>query len=250
MFQSDSKDSIANGFDQSVIQITDHLDQILARVTQASIRSGRSVDDIRIVAVSKSQPVEAIRQIVDAGIHDIGESYVAEALAKQAQLEDAPITWHFIGHIQANKTRSIAEHFAWVHSVDRARIAQRLSDQRPHHAPPLNVLIQVNISNEPQKSGVPPGEAEALARVIASLPRLRLRGLMAIPAPEEDAARTRASFERVHGLALELATKGLNMDTLSMGMSGDFEEAIAAGSNCVRIGTALFGPRERTAMQP
>ena len=180
-------------------------------------------------------------------MHDIGESYVAEALEKQAALADLPITWHFIGRVQANKTRSIAEHFAWVHSIDRARIAQRLNDQRPQHAPPLNVLIQVNVSREPQKAGVSPSEVEELARFVAALPRLRLRGLMALPAGDADAAGARAAFARVRRLADDLLTRGLPVDTLSMGMSGDFEEAIEAGSNCVRIGTALFGPRMREA---
>jgi pyridoxal phosphate enzyme (YggS family) len=247
MFRSDLKDSIANRFDQSVIQITDHLDQIRARVTQALIRAGRAEDSVKIIAVSKAQPVDAIRQIVDAGVHDIGESYVAEALEKQSALAGLAITWHFIGRIQANKTRSIAEHFAWVHSVDRRRIAQRLNEQRPHDAPPLNVLIQVNVSGEPQKAGVAVDQVEDLARFVCELPRLRLRGLMAIPAGDADAAGASADFLRMRRLADEIVTHGLPIDTLSMGMSGDFEEAIAAGSNCVRIGTALFGPREHAA---
>jgi pyridoxal phosphate enzyme (YggS family) len=250
MFQSGLKDSIANRFDQSVIQITDHLDQIRARVTQGSIQAGRGQSDVTIVAVSKSQPVAAIREVVEAGIRDIGESYVAEALEKQSALSDLPITWHFIGRIQANKTRSIAEHFSWVHSVDRARIAQRLNDQRPHFAPPLNVLIQVNVSAEPQKAGARVDEVEALARYISSLPRLRLRGLMAIPAGNSNPRETSAAFVRMRELADSLKARGFDIDTLSMGMSGDFEAAIAAGSNCVRIGTALFGTRTHSAAPP
>jgi pyridoxal phosphate enzyme (YggS family) len=226
-----------------VIQITDHLGQIRARVTQALIRCGRSGEEVTIVAVSKQQPVERIRELFSKGITNFGESYADEAIAKVDQLSDLEITWHFIGRIQANKTRRIAEHFDWVHSVDRLRVAQRLSEQRPWHAEALNVLIQVNPLKEPQKGGADPEEALDLARAIADFPRLRYRGLMAIPPAGIGHADLLEFYGRVRALGDALAAGGYAGDTFSMGMSRDFEAAIAAGSNCVRIGTALFGPR-------
>lgn len=193
------------------------------------------------MAVSKTRPAPAIREAYAAGVADIGENYLQEALAKMAELSDLPLTWHFIGPIQSNKTRAIAEHFHWVHSVDRLKIAQRLSAQRPADAPPLNICLQVNISGEHSKSGVSPAELPELARAVAELPRLRLRGLMAIPAPAATRAERRAPLralrEAMAGLALPL-------DTLSMGMSDDLDEAIAEGATLVRIGTALFGARD------
>jgi pyridoxal phosphate enzyme (YggS family) len=228
-----------------VIQITDHLRQIRARVTQALNNAGRSSDEVTIVAVSKQQPAELIRALFANGITNFGESYADEALAKIAELEDLEITWHFIGRIQANKTRRIAERFEWVHSLDRVRIAQRLNDQRPWHAEPLNVLIQVNLTDELQKGGVAREDAADLAHAISRLPRLRFRGLMGIPPAGLDERALFGFYGSMKALSEELANGGYAGDTLSMGMSRDFEIAIAAGSNCVRIGTALFGPRSR-----
>lgn len=193
-----------------------------------------------IVAVSKQKDAAAIAAVHDSGIENFGESYVQEALPKMSALADRGLTWHFIGKLQANKTRAVAEHFAWVHTVDRLRIAERLSEQRPRHAPPLNVLVQVNQGGEEQKGGVPPHEVEQLARSIAELPRLRLRGLMTIPPHGVPAS---AHFAELAALQRDLVAKGFALDTLSMGMSADFEAAIAAGATFVRIGTAIFGSR-------
>lgn len=196
---------------------------------------------VGLLAVSKTQPAAAIRDAFAAGLRDFGENYLQEALDKQAELDDLPLTWHFIGPIQSNKTKAIAEHFDWVHSVNRLKIAQRLSDQRPEALPPLNICLQVNVSGEASKSGCAPQEVQQLARAITALPRLRLRGLMCIPAPSEDPAEQRAAFARLRQLRDELA---LDLDTLSMGMSQDLEAAIAEGATWVRIGTALFGARD------
>ncbi len=201
----------------------------------------RDPASVGLLAVSKTQPAAAIRDAFAAGLRDFGENYLQEALDKQAELDDLPLTWHFIGPIQSNKTKAIAEHFDWVHSVDRLKIAQRLSDQRPATLPPLNVCLQVNVSGEASKSGCAPQEVQQLARAITALPRLRLRGLMCIPAPSEDPAEQRAAFARLRQLRDELA---LDLDTLSMGMSQDLEAAIAEGATWVRIGTALFGARD------
>jgi PLP dependent protein len=220
-----------------VTQITDHLADILERVARASGASQRSV---MIVAVSKQQPVAVIREAFGAGQRHFGESYVQEAAAKMAALADLPITWHYVGRIQTNKTREIAERFHWVHTVDRDKTAARLNAQRPYFAPPLNVLIQVNQAGEPQKGGVRPADAASLARAIEQLPRLQLRGLMTIPPAGPDAHEW---FTRLAALQAELVGQGLPLDTLSMGMSADFEAAIAAGSNCVRVGTGIFGAR-------
>ena len=196
-----------------------------------------------IVAVSKQQSTDAIQRAYRAGQRDFGESYVQEAEPKLAALAELDIVWHFIGRIQGNKTRFIAEHFHWVHTVDRERIARRLAEQRPYHAPPLNVLIQVNLAGEPQKGGVAPEEVEPLADFVARFDRLALRGLMTIPPAGLPADEAQAHFERLAALNARLAARGLPVDTLSMGMSDDFEIAIAAGSTCVRIGTAIFGER-------
>jgi hypothetical protein len=168
---------------------------------------------------------------------------LSEALEKMAALGDLPLEWHFIGPVQSNKTRPIAEHFAWVHSVDREKIARRLSDQRPAGLPPLQVCLEVNVSGEATKAGVAPTELEPLARQVAGLPGLRLRGLMAVPAPEEDFDRQRVGFRRLRGLFEDLRARGLDLDTLSMGMTADLEAAVAEGSTLVRVGTAIFGPR-------
>ncbi len=198
---------------------------------------------ITLLAVSKAQPASAIRAAAAEGLCDFGESYLSEALEKLDALEALPLTWHFIGRVQANKTRPIAERFQWVHGVDRLHIAQRLSAQRPVHAPPLNVCIQVNLAGEPGKAGVPPAELAGLAAAIGPLPRLRLRGLMCIPPVETDPPRQRGWFAGLRELQEALNAQGAGLDTLSMGMSGDFESAILEGSTVVRIGTALFGPR-------
>ncbi len=201
----------------------------------------RDAATVGLLAVSKTQPAAAIREAFAAGLRDFGENYLQEALDKQVELDDLPLIWHFIGPIQSNKTKAIAEHFDWVHSVDRLKIAQRLSDQRPATLPPLNICLQVNVSGEASKSGCTPQELGPLAEAVAAMPQLRLRGLMCIPAPTEDPAEQRAAFARLRLLRDELA---LDLDTLSMGMSQDLEAAIAEGATWVRIGTALFGARD------
>ncbi|HLF10208.1 MAG TPA: YggS family pyridoxal phosphate-dependent enzyme [Gammaproteobacteria bacterium] len=228
-------------------QITDHLADIRERVARAAQQAGRATDSVMIVAVSKQQSAQTIMAAFHAGQKHFGESYVQEAIPKMDALEKLNLTWHFIGRMQANKTRAVAERFQWVHTVDRDRIAARLSEQRPYFAPPLNVLIQVNLGAEPQKGGVSEAEAAALAQTIQALPRLTLRGLMTIPPQLSTAAETQSLFRRLAALRVHLAAGGIAMDTLSMGMSVDFESAIAAGSTCVRIGTAIFGPRAATA---
>jgi hypothetical protein len=196
-----------------------------------------------LVAVTKGKTAESIRLAAMAGVTDFGENYLKEALPKLQQVKDLELVWHFIGQIQANKTRPIAEGFAWVHSIDRLRLAQRLSEQRPFHAPPLNACIQVKLAEEPGKGGVTPDALRALAAAIAPLPRLRLRGLMCVPPPLEDKLAERAMFARLRGLLQQLNAGGFELDTLSMGMSADYESAIAEGATLVRIGTALFGAR-------
>jgi len=205
------------------------------------MRCGRSPDSVTIVAVSKQQPRSAIDAALRGGISNFGESYLQEALPKIAALGAAPITWHFVGRMQANKTRQVAETFAWVHTVDRLKIAERLSEQRSPFAPPLNVLIQVNQGSEPQKNGARPEELTDLAHAIAALPRLKLRGLMTLP-PQDGAPRQ--WFAQLAALRSQLENDGIALDSLSMGMSGDFEDAIAAGATHVRIGTAIFGSRD------
>ncbi len=223
--------------------IAHHLDEVRRRIAGAEARFGRARGAVQLVAVSKTVPVDAIRAAVRAGQARFGESYVQEALTKIRQLTDLALEWHFIGPIQSNKTREIAEHFDWVHGVDRLKIAQRLNDQRPVERAPLNVCIQVNISGEASKSGVAVAELESLAREVAALPRLKLRGVMGIPAPETDFERQRAACARLRAAAERLCGGGLDIDTLSMGMSGDLEAAIAEGATLVRIGTAIFGAR-------
>jgi pyridoxal phosphate enzyme (YggS family) len=217
------------------------------RITKAARAAGRPPEAIRLVAVSKTFGPDAIAEALDAGQHAFGENYVQEALAKIESLRtraDTAPEWHFIGPIQSNKTRAIAEHFDWVQSVDRVKIAQRLSEQRPASLPALNLLLQVNISGEATKSGASPDRAAELAAAIAALPRVQLRGLMAIPEPEHDVGRQRAAFAALRRLFEAIVAQGVPVDTLSMGMSGDFEAAIAEGSTMVRIGTAIFGERE------
>lgn len=199
----------------------------------------------QLLAVSKKHPATAIAKLYHAGQRAFGESYVQEALAKQQQLADLALEWHFIGPVQSNKARDIANHFAWVHSVDRLKIAQRLNDQRDPALGPLNICVQVNLDDEDSKSGVSPAELLPLCQHIAAMPNLRLRGLMCIPQWQEDFSAQRASFARLRQLQEQLISAGMGpLDTLSMGMSSDFAAAIAEGSTIVRIGTALFGPRE------
>lgn len=220
--------------------ITERLAQIVERVARAATRSGRDPSDVTIVAVSKGQPAAAIAAAHAAGVRHFGENYVQEAVPKMDLVAELPITWHFIGKLQANKTRLVAERFAWVHTVDRARIAERLNEQRPPHAEPLNVLIQVNQGGEAQKGGAPPAKVAELARAVAGLPRLKLRGLMTLPPQSGSPTEWFAELEE---LRARLVRDGIALDTLSMGMSADYEQAIAAGATLVRIGTAIFGRR-------
>ena len=221
--------------------IADNILQVGSRIQTATQAAHRPENSVQLLAVSKTKPAEALREAYAAGLRDFGENYLQEALGKQLELADLPLIWHFIGPIQSNKTRAIAEHFDWVHSVDRLKIAQRLSEQRPAELPPLNICIQVNVSGEASKSGCTPADLPALAEAINALPRLKLRGLMAIPEPTEDRAEQDAAFAAVQKLQASL---DLPLDTLSMGMSHDLESAIAQGATWVRIGTALFGARD------
>ena len=221
--------------------IADNIGQVSQRIRAAADAVQRDASSIHLLAVSKTKPAQAVREAYAAGMRDFGENYLQEALGKQAEITDLPLSWHFIGPIQSNKTRAIAENFAWVHSVDRLKIAQRLSEQRPADLPPLNICIQVNVSGEASKSGCTPADLPALANAISALPRLKLRGLMAIPEPTEDRAAQDAAFAAVRDLQNSL---NLPLDTLSMGMSHDLESAIAQGATWVRIGTALFGARD------
>jgi pyridoxal phosphate enzyme (YggS family) len=224
--------------------IASNLQAVRDAIAEAAAHAGRQVGEIILLAVSKTFAPDALREAYLAGQTRFAESYVQEALDKIAALRDMPIEWHYIGPIQSNKTRAIAENFIWVHSVDRLKIAERLSEQRPAHLPPLQVCLQINISGEASKSGVVPGEAGALAQAIANLPGLKLRGLMTVPAPGGDVAEQRLPFAQLRKLRDELNLQGLQMDTLSMGMSHDFAAAIAEGATIVRIGTAIFGDRD------
>ena len=219
------------------------LHAVLGRIRAAEQRFQRPPGSVRLLAVGKTQPAAAIAALAAAGQRDFGENYFQEALDKMTELATLEREWHFIGPMQANKTRGIAEHFAWVHSVDRLKIAERLSAQRPDHLPPLNVCLQVNIDREPTKHGLDEAELAEVAHAVATLPRLRLRGLMAIPAPAAEFAAQRRPFARLRKLRERLADAGLVLDTLSAGMSDDLEAAIAEGATLVRIGTALFGSR-------
>ena len=219
------------------------LSEVRARVARAAAAAGRSAQSVTLLAVSKAQPLQLLVSAADLGVREFGESYLNEALEKIAALRDRPLTWHFIGRVQSNKTRALAESFAWVHTIDRLKVAERLAAQRPFHAPPLNLCLQVNIAGELTKGGVAPAELLPLAQAVAALPRLKLRGLMCLPPPETQAARQRHWFASVRALKDDLNTHGLGLDTLSMGMSDDFEAAIAEGSTLVRLGTVLFGER-------
>jgi pyridoxal phosphate enzyme (YggS family) len=223
-----------------------HLDEVRQRIAKAAADASRDASSVTLLAVSKTFPAEDVRAAFNAGQRAFGENYVQESVAKIAELADlrSEIEWHFIGPLQSNKTKVVAENFDWVHSVDRLKIAERLSDQRPDGMPRLNVCLQINVSGEDSKSGVAPGDASALARQIAALPRLRLRGLMAIPEPAGTLDEQRAPHRRLREIMDTLRADGLELDTLSMGMSADIEAAILEGSTMVRIGTAIFGARD------
>ena len=220
-----------------------NLQALKNRIRTASQAAGRDAGATRLLVVSKTWPADCLRQAFKAGQRAFAENYVQEGVAKIAALDDLDLEWHFIGPLQSNKTREVAENFDWVHSLDRLKIAERLSAQRPASLPPLQVCLQVNVSGEASKSGVPPEQVAALARAVAALPRLRLRGLMAIPEPSDDAALLHRRFALLRELLAQLNTEGMKLDVLSMGMTDDFEIAIAEGATMVRIGTAIFGER-------
>ncbi len=224
--------------------ILSNLQALRLAIAHAAKSANRDAAEVRLLAVSKTFAADAVREAYRAGQAAFGENYLQEALQKIEDLQDLPLEWHFIGPIQSNKTRDIAQNFAWVHSVDRLKIAERLSAQRPPQLPALNICLQVNVSGEQSKSGVAPEAVMQLAKDIAQLPRLRLRGLMAIPAPADDASAQRAPFAQMRRLLQELNKQGLSLDTLSMGMSHDFAAAIKEGSTMVRVGTAIFGARQ------
>jgi len=226
--------------------LTLHVNHVRSRIRHAAIAAGRDPDAVTLVAVSKQQSAESIRLAATAGVTDFGENYLKEALAKMQLLGDLRLRWHYIGAIQSNKTKALAEQFDWVHSVDRLAVAERLSGQRPFHAPPLNVCIQVALVHESTKAGVAPPALGDLAARVAELPRLKLRGLMCLPPPQPEGAAARSVFARLRESLEALNARGLKLDTLSMGMSGDFESAVAEGATLVRIGTALFGNRKGT----
>jgi pyridoxal phosphate enzyme (YggS family) len=256
--------------------LPERLAEVRERIKSAALDAGRPVDSITLLGITKGQPASLLHTAVQAGMREFGESYLQEALDKMATLAklraqvepsqqtaaddraaregipsgDTGITWHFVGRLQSNKTRPVAEGFAWVHAVDRLKIAERLSEQRPYYAPPLNVCLQVNVGGEDSKGGVSLSELPALATRVATLPRLKLRGLMCLPPEESDPIRQRHWFGLLREALERLNASGLAMDTLSMGMSADLEAAIHAGSTIVRVGTALFGPRETAQPAP
>jgi pyridoxal phosphate enzyme (YggS family) len=223
--------------------IAANLQAVRARIAAACAGAGRAAESVQLLAVSKTWPATSVREAVAAGQRAFGENYVQEAVAKAAELGDSRLEWHFIGPLQGNKTRQVAENFAWVHSVERLKIAERLAAQRPPNLPALQVCLQVNISGEASKSGCRPDELPALAHAVAVLPGLRLRGLMAIPEPSDDVPLQRSRFALLRELRDRLGADGLGLDTLSMGMSHDLEAAILEGATIVRIGTAIFGQR-------
>ncbi len=224
-------------------KIAGNLAAVRARIAAAEATANRPPGSVRLLGVAKGQPAESVRVAAAGGLADIGENYLQEALPRMEALSGLGLAWHFIGQLQSNKTRPVAERFDWVHTVDRQRIAERLSAQRPYHAPALNVCVQVNLAGEATKGGVTPGELPGLCQAVAGLPRLRLRGLMCVPPAEADPAAQRRWFAQLRILAERLSTTLPGLDTLSMGMSDDLEAAIAEGATIVRVGTALFGPR-------
>ena len=225
--------------------IASNLQAVRQRIDAACRAAGRNPENVRLLAVSKTWPASALQQAAEAGQTAFGENYVQESLAKIGQLSHCSIEWHFIGPLQSNKTRPVAENFAWVHGIDRLKIAERLSAQRPANLLPLQVCIEVNVSGEQSKSGCLPADVSALCQNVAALPRLQLRGLMAIPAPETDFSAQRQPFRRLRDIFEQLCAGGLSLDTLSMGMSHDLEAAIAEGATIVRVGTAIFGTRNQ-----
>ena len=224
--------------------LSSRLQQVRLRLDAAAAAAGRAPGAAALLAVSKTFPADDLRAAYDCGQRAFGENYVQELQQKCEALAGLDIEWHFIGPLQSNKTRVVAERAHWAHSIDRLKIAERLSAQRPDGLPPLNVCVQVNVSGEDSKSGCAPEEAAALVRAVAALPRLKLRGLMCIPEPTQDAARLAAQFARLRGLLLQLNAEGLALDTLSMGMSADLEAAVAEGATLVRVGSAIFGQRD------
>jgi PLP dependent protein len=228
-----------------VIRVTENFRKIQDLLAKTAVDAGRPPDSVRLLAVTKGQPATAVIEAVSAGQKSFGENFVQEGVGKIAEVGRDDLSWHFIGHLQSNKTRQVAEHFQWVHTVDRLKIAERLSRQRPYYAHDLNVCIQVMIDPEDDKSGVTAEGLPELAAAIVALPKLKLRGLMCIPAVRHDFEAQREPFKRLRRLAEELATAGMATDTLSMGMSADYVAAIHEGATLVRIGTALFGPRRR-----
>lgn len=224
----------------------ENLFRVRSHINAAAAAARRDPTHITIVAVSKAQPLEAIRAVHALDVRDFGENYPQEALRKIEALGDESVRWHFIGHLQANKTRLIAERFAWVHSIDRVQIARRLSAQRPFHAPALNVCLQVKLADEPTKGGVAPSELQALAGEVAALDRLKLRGLMCLPPATDDLAQQRRWFAELRNLQSQLNQQGHSLDVLSMGMSGDYVAAVQEGATHLRIGTAIFGERPTT----
>ncbi len=227
-----------------MIGVTENLRKIRDLLAVAAVEAGRRPEDVHLLAVSKRQPLAKIVEAAAAGQRDFGENTVQEGIEKVTKLAERRLCWHFIGHLQSNKTRAVAEHFDWVHSIDKLKTARRLSEQRPESLGDLNVCIQVNIDEEASKSGAAPADVAGLAREVAGLPRLRLRGLMCLPAIRDTLAEQRLPFARTRELAEALMRDGIAMDTLSMGMSDDFPAAILEGATIVRIGTAVFGPRD------
>jgi PLP dependent protein len=237
-------DSLATAQSPQPNSVVERWRQVQAQVSDL-IRQFGPGHSVQVLAVSKFHPASAIRTLAQLGHLDFGENYLQEALSKQSELQDLPIRWHFIGQIQSNKTRPIAEQFAWAHTVDRLKIAQRLSEQRPTHLPPLNICLQVKWIEEPGKGGAWPSEVPNLAKQIAALPNIKLRGLMCLPPPSDDFAEQRRYFDDTKTLLDQLNASGMNLDTLSMGTSADLAAAIAAGATMVRIGTAIFGERSK-----
>ena len=223
----------------------ERLQQVRLEIAEAERRFGREPGSVKLLAVSKTRAAGDVLALAQLGVSDFGENYVQEARTKIGQLSGQSLTWHFIGPIQSNKTHQVAEHFDWVHSVDRIKVARRLNAARPAHLPPLNICIQVNVDAESTKSGIDPNEVEQLAGEVLPLSRLNLRGLMALPAPTEDFSEQRRSFLHTRRLQEQLTDKGYRLDTLSMGTTNDMRAAVAEGATIIRIGTALFGPRTR-----
>ena len=236
--------SITNDPEQSVTKVTEHLAQVRRRLAEAAIAADRDPDQIQLLAVSKGQSLAKIRAAHRAGQRSFGENYLQEAMKKIDAIRETDIEWHFIGRLQSNKAALVAKHFAWVHTIDRAKVARRLNDNRPHYAAPLNVCLQVNVAGESQKGGVDPTALDSLAAEVCELPNLQLRGLMTVPPLADAPGANQTHFETLARLKMDLCRQGYDLDTLSMGMSRDLEVAIAAGATLVRVGTDVFGPRE------